>query len=216
VKSVLRGLLGRMSKWRPESSESSYSQHPVAQICEAVQADAVADVERLLRTYPDTAEGPGFLGGSWLNYASGYGALGVVKHLLAEGADINGRAGSLEQSSLECAALGNRCEVLDYLIDRGARFDMSKSTTNPLFCAMSGDALEALQLLLRHDCDPTVKYDFGKTYNRPEGYWMDVFMRAREWGKLEIAGVIADWTQTHYGYPEFAVQEAEFLAGYPN
>ena len=185
-------------------------------ISRAVEAGDVAEVENLFCQNPSELKDQSVpLGGNWLNRAAGFGTLEMVKYFLKKGFGTNTYAGSLNESPLLCAVSENRCDIAEYLIDNGAIFDMKTSSSNPLFKASSGDALEAIKLLLKKGCDPRVKYDFGASYGRPEGYLMDVFMRAREWGKMDIAKAIADWTHVHFGYPTYEQQEADFLAGYP-
>ena len=155
---------------------------PYPLISEAVEKGDSLEVERLFAMYPEWLHRVVPLGGNWLNFAAGYGTLDMVKYFLNKGFEIDAKAGPLNERPLGCAALNGRCEIVEYLVDQGAIIDMSSSLANPLFCAMRSDSLETVKLLMERGCDPRIKYD-DQT---------DVFMEAREWGKIEIAQAIAD------------------------
>mmetsp|Transcript_16144 Transcript_16144/g.38287 ORF Transcript_16144/g.38287 Transcript_16144/m.38287 type:complete len:685 (+) Transcript_16144:477-2531(+) len=89
-----------------------------------------------------------------LQYASGYGQLGVVQLLVSSGADVNRRSGNRMMSPLHRAASWGRADVVDYLLQAGADQSLKDSAgMSALHLAAQHGHCGALEALLRR-CTP--------------------------------------------------------------
>ena len=91
-------------------------------------------------------------GATALILAAQNGHLGVVKILLAHGANVNARAtGSMNQSALSTAADKGHDEIVQLLLDHGAAVDLPIANgATPLLIAAENDRLNIVQNLLKH------------------------------------------------------------------
>jgi ankyrin repeat protein len=96
--------------------------------------------------------------GTFLHIAAEAGSLNVVRKLLEMGSDINMRGGALESGPLTLAVSSGHIEVVKYLLEEGAKFDLSEPYRNPLFSAIYNDRLEIVKLLIEHGIDYSIKY----------------------------------------------------------
>jgi uncharacterized protein len=153
----------------------------------------------LVETHPEFLEFDGL--GGWLNYAADEGVLDIVKYLLSKGLDIN--KGDFEGVAPLCsAASGGHYETVTYLLDHGAKIDVSASVRNPLFAVITesvkqsmnrtwgpstGEAPQIVRLLLERGLDSTVRYN-TKTMKD-----MDAVAFATMMGAHDLAYIIALW-----------------------
>ncbi|HEY1188169.1 MAG TPA: ankyrin repeat domain-containing protein [Gemmata sp.] len=124
--------------------------------------------------------------GTWLHVAASFGNLGLVKHLVALGADVDCKGGILGGSAINEAASKGHLEVVAYLLDSGAGLDVSEPQYNPLFSAIYGGNLDVVRLLIDKGIDTHVKY----TGERMKG--MDAYTFAIERGQTQIARFLSE------------------------
>jgi len=90
------------------------------------------------------------------------GDLKTVKRLLAEGMDVNAKAGS--QSPIVEAAGGGHLKLVQLLLDKGADINSrGGQDTTPLIIASGGGHLEVVKLLFSKKADINAKNIYGKT-----------------------------------------------------
>jgi ankyrin repeat protein len=83
-----------------------------------------------------------------------------VKTLLAAGADADARMSRLGWKPLMAAAKAGDGEIVEMLIDAGARVDQTyHNGKTPLYCAAEWGRLDAARALLRRGADATVAAD---------------------------------------------------------
>ncbi|MBD3398136.1 hypothetical protein GF413_03640 [Candidatus Micrarchaeota archaeon] len=91
------------------------------------------------------------------------GNLAVVKELLAEGADVNGR-NLLQQRALPCAAANGNIEVVRLLLEKGAYIEATdQDCLTPLMNACERGHLEIVRLLLDKGADINAQTKAGST-----------------------------------------------------
>jgi hypothetical protein len=97
--------------------------------------------------------------GSWLHVAASFGQLGIVRMLVEDyGLDVNQRGGTSDSSPLDRACADGQYDVVKYLLEHGAKVDISAPERNPLFGAILSGNVEIAKLLIEHGIDTTVKY----------------------------------------------------------
>ena len=96
------------------------------------------------------------IGYTALMHAARDGAMGTVKVLVSNGADVNHRGSDygLALTPLHLAAIGNTTEVVGYLIDKGASVDTQGVTgQTPLSWALIEGSRESALMLLKAGAD---------------------------------------------------------------
>ena len=91
------------------------------ELIEAVRAENVADITRLLREGADPNSKDVLHGTTPLQAASGAGRLDIAELLLQHGADINLISGDVRQSALEAAAIRGQVHIVKWLLQNGAQ-----------------------------------------------------------------------------------------------
>lgn len=125
-----------------------------------------------------------FAGGTWLHVAASDGDVPIVAHLISIGMDINEGDMREGRTALVNAAHENY-EVAEYLLDQGARMDVSASVRNPLFAAIVGRAPRIAELLLNRGIDASARYNSATMKE------MDAVAFAMMHGTRDIAHMIA-------------------------
>jgi ankyrin repeat protein len=83
-----------------------------------------------------------------------YGNLGIVKHFLSNGLDVNVQFGNSKVSLLHVAVSGNRDKTVGLLITNGAKIDIRDALEwTPLFYAIYSGHQNLIQVLLTNDAD---------------------------------------------------------------
>lgn len=121
--------------------------------------------------------------GTFIYIAAGEGAIECMKYLLSIGEDINRKSLAYGKYALTKAAFSNQPEMLKFLLDNGARMDISSAETNPLFSAIYKRSVECVKILLDAGIDVTVKYEDGPG---------DAYRYARNNSSMEIVLLIQD------------------------
>ena len=96
-----------------------------------------------------------------------------------KGSDVN-LGGGLEESPLVEASLRGYPEIVDLLLSKGAKMDVSSFEVNPLFAAISNGQNEIAIKLINKGIDISAKYDIGEIKN------CDAMEYARQYGCTEI------------------------------
>lgn len=97
--------------------------------------------------------------GTWLHVAAAEGQLAVVEMLIDEfGLDIDAGGDVSDSSPINSAALEGHAEVVELLLHRGAKLDISEPNRNPLFGAILGGNVKIAKLLIDRGLDPNIKY----------------------------------------------------------
>ena len=122
--------------------------------------------------------------GTWLHVAALFGQLEVAKRLVEMGSNINARGGIWDGTPLNAAASQGYYDVVNYLLDQGAVFDVSDSTRNPLFSAIYGGHTAIARLLIDRGIDAHVKYTGEYMQN------MDALAFACELGRTDIVKLL--------------------------
>jgi uncharacterized protein len=131
--------------------------------------------------------------GTWLHLAIMRGQPEIAKYLIDAGLDVNKNSGISDSNSLDFAASAGDLEMLKYVQAKGATFDTSEPTRNPLFSSIYGGHKHIVKYLLDNGIDYTVKYT-GKNMTN-----MDAFAFAMERGQTGIAEMIRDFALSERG-----------------
>lgn len=176
------------------------NEKPHHRISDAIENGDLSLLAYLLEQFPEYA-GNEMLNG-WLHYASREGQLKIVDFLLRNGFDVNKQESGEGINPLRSACSGGHLDVVRFLLDHGATWDLSKSVRNPLFAVITesikdtmnkswgpptGEAPEIARLLLERGLDAKVRYNTKTMKN------MDAVAFAMMMGALELAHVIALW-----------------------
>lgn len=119
--------------------------------------------------------------GTWLHVAARAGELDMVKFLVESGLDLNRNEGVPKSAPIAQASSKGDLDIVEYLFNSGALFDVSEPNRNPLFSAIYGGHLEVVKYLVQNGIDIAVKYT-GDTMKE-----MDAYSFAVERGQTEIA-----------------------------
>lgn len=117
--------------------------------------------------------------GTLIEIAASEGKKDIVDYLIEKGSDVN-LGGGLEESPLVEASLRGYSEIVDLLLSKGAKMDVSSFEANPLFAAISNGQNEIAIKLINKGIDITAKYDIGEIKN------CDAMEYARQYGCTEI------------------------------
>jgi ankyrin repeat protein len=123
--------------------------------------------------------------GTMLHVAAAAGHREIVEQLVASGADVNARGGTMGGSALNYGATNGRLEIVSYLLSHGANMDISEPERNPLFSAIYGGHVAVAKVLIASGIETAVRYTGQSMTN------MDAFAFARERGQMEIADILA-------------------------
>lgn len=122
--------------------------------------------------------------GSWLHIAASYGQRQIAEWLLAQGMDVNQKAGVFESGPLAEAVSAGHLDVVKCLLEHGAILDTSEPVGNPLFGAICSGHEDVAKFLIEYGIDTSVKY------NGPNMRDMDALAFAKEWGQSEIISLL--------------------------
>lgn len=131
--------------------------------------------------------------GTWLHLAIMRGQPEIAKYLIAAGLDVNKNSGISDSNSLDFASSNGDLEMVKYVHEKGAIFDTSEPTRNPLFSAIYGGHKHVVKWLLENGIDYTVKYTGENMTN------MDAMAFAKERGQTEIAKIIREFASGRAG-----------------
>lgn len=123
--------------------------------------------------------------GTLLHVAAAAGHREIVEQLIASGADVNARGGTLGGNALNYAASNGQLEIVSYLLSHGADMDISEPERNPLFSAIYGGHVAVAKFLIASGIKTGVRYTGQSMTN------MDAFAFARERGQMEIVDILA-------------------------
>ena len=162
----------------------------INQIHDAIEADDLRTVIDLIGSHTEllNVETPF---GTWLHIAATANSLSIVRWLLEAGININRNGGIAGGSALNEAAEEGHTEIAIFLLNAGAKLDVTDPQRNPLFAAIQAGAMEIVSALLAHGIDPTIKYNGANMKN------MDAHAFALEHGQKEIANFIQQWITDH-------------------
>lgn len=146
---------------------------------DAVKTGAVEQLQELIEEDPNIVSNSTPFG-SLLHVAADKGQFGIVKLLVANGAEVNQSGGIVGGNPLASAASSGHLEIVRYLRDEGAELDVSDPTRNPLFGAIHGGHTEVARFLVESGIDTSVRYT-GENMTE-----MDAVGFAEEWGRTEI------------------------------
>lgn len=125
--------------------------------------------------------------GSWLHVAASFGRLEIVRSLVERfGLDINLKGGTSESSPLDRACADGQYEVVKYLLDKGAKIDVSAPERNPLFGAIMSGNVAIAKLLIDRGIDTSIRYSGESMHD------MSAIDFARERGADEIVSLLGD------------------------
>lgn len=149
-------------------------------IIAAMRNDDMESAKRLIDENPGMVSYVSSLG-SMIYEATKKQKIDVVRYLLDTGGDPN--AGWI--TPLKEAAANGNVEIMQLLIDRGAKIQTESQGVNPLFSAIGLGHPAAVQFLLEAGIDPEIRYaDDGG---------MDAMSHAILQGQWEIGHQIACW-----------------------
>lgn len=131
--------------------------------------------------------------GTWLHLAIMRGQPEIAKYLIDAGLDVNKNSGISDSNSADFAASNGDLEMLKYVHAKGAIFDTSEPTRNPLFSAIYGGHKQVVEWLLESGIDYSVKYTGENMTN------MDAIAFAMERGQTAIARTIRDFASADGG-----------------
>jgi len=123
----------------------------------AVIQGNLSDVSLLIRQYPNAVSMTTPFG-TWLHLAARYGNIPLMGIFLSNGVNINVKGGIMGGNALNYAASNGRLEAVKFLHSRGAEFDTSDPTRNPLFAAINEGSEEVARFLIENGINTSVKY----------------------------------------------------------
>jgi len=91
----------------------------------------------------------------YLHYACSEGKLAIVNWILNQGVSIDQKGGTCDISPLEEAVSQRQTVVVETLLSRGARFDVSSALRNQLFNAISEGFTDVAKILIEKGIDLT-------------------------------------------------------------
>jgi uncharacterized protein len=91
--------------------------------------------------------------GTWLHWAIMRGQPDIAKYLIAARLDVNENSGISDSNSLDFAASEGDLEMVKYVRAKGAIFDTSEPTRNPLLRAIYGGHKHIVKYLLDNGID---------------------------------------------------------------
>lgn len=119
----------------------------------------VATDDALLYTLTESSEPP-----ISFNEAAAVGDIDLVRNLIVNGVDINGREDSFRKTALHRAAISGHKDVVELLLAKGADIDAGKfDIGTPLLYAVEKGHKEIAELLIAHGADVNVKRGAGDT-----------------------------------------------------
>lgn len=122
--------------------------------------------------------------GSWLHSAARAGQIKVVEKLVELGINVNATGGAAGGNALNTASSEGYLDIVNYLLNHGAEFDVSEPERNPLFAAIHNGHIDVVRTLIDNDIDITVKYTGETMVN------MDAIAFAEEWGRQDIKALL--------------------------
>lgn len=128
--------------------------------------------------------------GTLIEIAASEGKKDIVDYLIEKGSDVN-LGGGLEESPLVEASLRGYSEIVDLLLSKGAKMDVSSFEANPLFAAISNGQSEIAIKLINKGIDISAKYDIGEIKN------CDAMEYARQYGCTEIYNYLKEKLKVH-------------------
>ena len=129
--------------------------------------------------------------GSWLHVASSCGRLEIVEALIRLGASIDQPGGTFGGAAINEAASAGHTAIVKFLVDHGAKLDVSEPEKNPLFGAIYGGHLDIVRFLLQSGINYQIKYTGASMKN------MGALEFAQERGQREIASILEIWEKAH-------------------
>ena len=160
---------------------------PVALIWKSISAGDIAQVTKLLADYPSQIDARiPFGGGTFLHLAASKQSPEMMSALITAGFDIDKPSSVDGHTALMAACSYGNHQVAKYLLDQGAKIDVSDPSRNPLFGAVIGQSMEAVELLLERQVDVEARYSGASMED------MDAISFALERGESAIAARIAD------------------------
>jgi len=102
--------------------------------------------------------------GDPIHLAALNGDLGKVKELTSQDQALIEKEDKYGRTPFHYAAMQNRTEVMEYLLQEGARIDATSSVEwcyTPLFCAVNSGKTESVRFLLENGADPSVRNQDG-------------------------------------------------------
>ena len=160
---------------------------PLALIWRSISAGDVAQTTKLLAEHPSQIDARiPFGGGTLLHLAASKQSAEMISALITAGFDIDKPSSVDGHTALMVACTYGNHQIAEYLLDKGAMIDTSDPSRNPLFGAVLGQSMEAVELLLERQIDVEVRY------TGPSMKDMDAMSFALERGESAIAARIAD------------------------
>ena len=139
--------------------------HPQLDIYETAALGTAAELEAMLRDYPDAVKRPNSFGWTALHMAAFGGNVANTRMLIDKGADVNARAKSrFLNTPLQTALLTGQYETAKLLLEHGADplVRQSKGFTPMHEAALLGRA-DLIELLLAHGAEINSMADNGHT-----------------------------------------------------
>ena len=147
------------------------------------------------------------LGESPLDIAATLGKPGIVRQLIAAGADVNAvGSGQDDKTPLHSATLGGFREIVALLLDHGANPNVTTGSSrySPLISAASMGNAEIVLLLLKHKADPNLTDANGE---------VALLSAIRNWKPAAVQALLAGGANpdatTANGYPMLVIAVAE-------
>lgn len=128
--------------------------------------------------------------GTWLHDASRQGQLDIAAWCISQGLDVNAINDETERTPIDAAAANAHLDIVQLLLDSGAKLDTTDSVRNPLFAAIVGGLSDAhtavARLLIERGIDTTTTDNIGQLKN------VDALGFAREWGRTDIVKLLEE------------------------
>lgn len=153
------------------------------QIARAIKNNDVEMAKKLLEGHLEYLNYDSESRGTFIYMAAWKGAIDCIKYLLSIGENVNRKSLAYKETALAKAASSSQPETVKFLLEHGAKMDVSKPTTNPLFSAIYARNLECVKILLDAGIDVTVDYKDGPG---------DAYTYARNYSSDEIVMIIQD------------------------
>ncbi len=163
---------------------------PGQQMCVAVDAADVEEVQRIIEIHPEELmDYPGFAL-SWFHYAARLGHINLLEFFLSAGLDVNLYMKEGRDTPLDYAVRGGQIEAAKYLISRGAIPGVSRMLIGAINVKDPKTSFELVKLLVEHGADVNECWRFG---DEKHGF----LFNALSWAIDSEREDIANYLRTH-------------------
>ena len=142
------------------------------------------DFELVKRIFAPSDLGWDDVNGTALHYNACFGTREIAEFFVRQGVEVDRRGGTYEAPAITYAAEDGKLDVVKYLLEIGAKIDISHVLRNPLARAAEEGHVDVVKVLLDAGVDPHA------TYRIPTGKLINALSIAEDRGHDEVANLL--------------------------